>query len=129
MPQRPDVPEEMVRRLAAVMAELPQCEIEDAWVGVRWRVGQSTVAHVFGGEDQLLRITFRAEPEEVMAFQHLGEPYFRAEWGRDVVGMLLGDDTDWEELAELLTDSFCIQAPDHLVRLVARPAHPRSEHH
>ena len=122
MPERPAVPQEMVRRIDAVMARLPQTRQEDAWVGTRWRVGEATVAHVFGGEDQLFRITFRAEPDEVMAFAHLGAPYFRAGWGRNVVGVLLDDDTDWAELAELLTDSYCLQAPAHLAELVDRPA-------
>jgi hypothetical protein len=111
----------MVRRIGAIMAGLPQAEPESAWVGVRWRVGQATVAHVFGGEDQLFRITFRAEPDEVMAFEHLGAPYFRAGWGRNVVGLVLDGDTDWAELRELLTDSYCLQAPQHLVDRVDRP--------
>jgi hypothetical protein len=78
---------------------------------------------VFGGEDQLFRIVFRAEPDEVMAFQHLGDPYFRAGWGTNVVGMLVDGDTDWEELGELLTDSYCVMAPAHLAEQVARPPH------
>ena len=119
--ERPLVPEAWVQRLSGVLGRLPRCEEEPAWVGTRWRVGQATVAHVFGGEDQLFRITFRAEPDEVMAFQHLGPPYFRAEWGGNVVGLLLDDDTDWQELAELLTDSYCLQAPQHLVDQVPRP--------
>ena len=122
MPDRPEVPRETVRRIGAVLTGLPQVAEESAWVGVRWRVGQATVAHVFGGEDQLFRITFRAEPDEVMAFQHLGAPYFRAGWGRNVVGLILDDDTDWEELVELLTDSYCLQAPAHLAAGVDRPA-------
>lgn len=122
-PTRPDVPGEYVARLRSLFARLPECREEDAWVGVRWRVAgtTATVAHVFGGEDQLFRIVFRAEPDEVMAFQHLGPPYFRAEWGGNVVGMILDDDTDWDELGELLTDSFCLQAPQRLVDLVDRP--------
>lgn len=122
MPDRPDVPHELLRRIGAVLTALPQVAEESAWVGTRWRVGQATVAHVFGGEDQLFRITFRAEPDEVMAFEHLGAPYFRAGWGRNVVGLLLDDDSDWEELAELLTDSYCLQAPEHLAARVDRPA-------
>ena len=120
---RPDVPGEHLARLRALMGRVPECREEDAWVGVRWRVAgtTATVAHVFGGEDQLIRITFRAEPDEVMAFQHLGLPYFRAEWGGNVVGMVLGEDTDWVELGELLTDSFCLQAPQRLVDQVDRP--------
>ena len=120
---RPDVPGEYLARLRALLSLLPECTEEDAWVGVRWRVAgtTATVAHVFGGEDQLFRITFRAEPDEVMAFQHLGLPYFRAEWGGNVVGMVLDDATDWVELGELLTDSFCLQAPQRLVDRVDRP--------
>jgi hypothetical protein len=38
-----------------------------------------------------------------------------------VVGLLLDDDTDWEELAELLTDSYCLQAPRELAAQVSRP--------
>ncbi len=121
MPERPLVPEEMVLRIGAILTELPECVEENAWVGTRWRVGSATVAHVFGGEDQLFRITFRGEPEEVMAFEHLGTPYFRASWGGNVIGLLLDDDTDWTELTELLTDSYCLQAPDRLASLVDRP--------
>ena len=119
---RPEVPAVMVRRIRRVLSALPECHEETAWVGTRWQVGTATVAHVFGGEDQLYRVVFRAEPDEVMALQHLGPPYFRAGWGRNVVGMLLDDDTDWDELAELLTDSYCVQAPRELAARVPRPA-------
>ncbi len=115
------MPEQTRRRLGAILGALPECHQESAWVGTRWRVGGATVAHVFGGEDQLFRVTFRAEPDEVMALEHLGPPYFRAGWGRNVVGLLLDDDTDWEELAELLTDSYCLQAPASLAGRVSRP--------
>ncbi len=121
MPERPQVPEEWVRRIGRTLGELPECVEEPAWVGTRWRVGAATVAHVFGGEDQRFRITFRGEVDEVIAFEHLGDPYFRAGWGRNVIGLLLDDDTDWTELAELLTDSYCLQAPDRLASLVDRP--------
>jgi hypothetical protein len=119
---RPDVPEQMIRRIGRVLNGLPECHEDAAWVGVHWQVRNATVAHVFGGEDQLFRIVFRAEPDEVMALQHLGAPYFRAGWGRNVVGMVLDDATDWDELAELLTDSYCVQAPKELSARVQRPA-------
>lgn len=119
--ERAEVPEPLLVRVRAIMARLPECDEERAWVGTRWRVGQATVAHLFGGEDQRLRITFRAEPEEVMAFEHLGPPYFRAAWGRNVVGLVLDDWHDWDELTELLTDSFCLQAPSRLADRVPRP--------
>lgn len=121
MADRPEVPIEWVRRLDAILGAFPSCVIESAWVGTRWRVGSVTIAHVFGGEDGLFRITFRAEPDEVMAMQHMGDPYFRAGWGANVVGLLIDEATDWEELTELLTDSYCLQAPAHLVASIRRP--------
>ena len=112
----------MVRRIRRTLSALPECREETAWVGTRWQVRAATVAHVFGGEDRLFRVVFRAEPDEVMALQHLGPPYFRTGWGRNVVGLLLDDDTDWDELAELLTDSYCVQAPRELAEGVTRPS-------
>lgn len=103
------------------MTALPRCRQEDAWVGVRWRVGQATVAHIFGGEDGKFRLMFRAEPEEVVAFSYLGERYFKAGWGSNVVGVILDEQTDWQEVRELLTDSYCVQAPAALASQVVRP--------
>lgn len=117
---RPDVPPEYLARLRQLL-DFPECGEEPAWTGVRWRVGQATVAHVFGGEDQLFRVTFRAEPDEVRAFEHLGPPYFRVGTEGNAVGVLLDAGTDWEELSELLTDSYCVQAPQRLAEKVARP--------
>jgi hypothetical protein len=39
--------------------------------------------------------------------------------GRNVVGAVLGDHTDWTEIAELITDSYCEMAPRFLVAWVA----------
>lgn len=121
---RPEVPEWMLDRLRQITAPLPSSHEEEAWVGVRWRVGQRTFVHAFGGEDQLFRIVFRGEPDEVAAFEHLGEPYFRGGWGGDVIGMLVDESTDWVEVRELLTDSYCRMAPQHLADRVDRPEKP-----
>jgi hypothetical protein len=41
--------------------------------------------------------------------------------GRDnVMGMVLDDNVDWEEVGELLTESYCILAPKKLAALVHR---------
>ncbi|MBO0841979.1 MAG: MmcQ/YjbR family DNA-binding protein [Nocardioides sp.] len=121
MPERAPVPIETIRLIAEILTPLPRCTEEDAWTGVRWRVGQATVAHVFGGEDGLIRVVFRAGLDEVMAFQHMGPPYFKTDWGSNVVGLVLDDATDWTEVAELLVDSYCLQAPAKLAAEVVRP--------
>lgn len=119
--ERPDPPADWVERVDRTLSAFPGCVRAAAWTGTSWKVGAATVAHLFGGEDQLIRIVFRAEPDEVMALQHLGPPYFKASWGTNVVGLVLDESTDWAELAELLTDSYCIQAPTDLAARVARP--------
>lgn len=121
MSQRAPVPADVVLRLAAILERLPECSERDAWTGAAWQVRQATVAHVFGGEDGLVRVTFRAEPDEVEAFGHLGPPYFKTDWGTNAVGMVLDEHTDWDELAELLIDSYCVQAPQTLAAQVDRP--------
>ncbi|WP_461165494.1 MmcQ/YjbR family DNA-binding protein [Tsukamurella serpentis] len=121
MTSRPDVPDEWIDRITAVLDAFPECVRDRAWVGTRWRVRGSTVAHVFGGEDQLFRLILRAEPGEVPAFENLGHPYFRTDWGANTVGIVIDADTDWDEVTELLTDSYCVQAPESLAALVERP--------
>lgn len=118
---RPEVPAWMIERLRATLDALPELREEPAWVGVRWRVGQATVVHVFGGEDQLFRIVLRGDPDEVVAFEHLGHPYFRSGWGENTIGLVVDETTDWTEVHELLLDSFCLQAPQRLADLVERP--------
>ncbi len=51
---------------------------------------------------------------ELEALAHAGPPFFRADWGANVVGMVLDDETDWVEVAELVTDSYLVQAPRRL---------------
>ncbi len=122
---RSEVPPEWVERFDAVLRAFPESRREKAWTGTRWRVRSATVAHLFGGEDQRLRATFRADPDEVAAFVHLGGPRFRVGgWGSDAVGLVLDDPQhpiDPAEVAELLTDSYCRQAPPALAALVERP--------
>ncbi|MGJ6979948.1 MmcQ/YjbR family DNA-binding protein [Aestuariimicrobium soli] len=107
--ERAPIPLEFVERVRAVMDALPRTHEEDAWTGVRWRVRQVTIAHLFGGEDQQVRITFKGSSDEVHAFGEMGHPYFRTEWSEDTIGMVLDASTDWQEVAEMLQDSYRLQ--------------------
>jgi hypothetical protein len=55
------------------------------------------------------------------ALRRVGHPFFRAGYGHNVIGMVLDDRTDWDEVAELMTESYCLMAPKKLVALVDRP--------
>jgi hypothetical protein len=130
-----DVPPAVLAALRPICLGLPDAYEEEAWVGTRWRVRQRTFAHVLtveGGTDSAHAraapvdgpttvVTFRSSGPELEMLRSVGHPYFYAGWGRDVVGMVLDAATDWVEVAELLTESYCVLAPKKLVALVERP--------
>jgi len=123
-----DVPEEYEARLRARCSELPDAYEENAWAGTRWMVRKRTFAHVLGvevdGAEPLVVLAFRSAGEELEVLRHAGHPFFVLGWGRDAMGMVLDDDTDWDEVDELLTESYCVMAPKKLVALVDRPDDP-----
>jgi predicted DNA-binding protein (MmcQ/YjbR family) len=134
VPEYADVAPAVVAELRAICMGLPDAYEEEAWTGVRWMVRKKTFAHVLtveaedsaharaaGTSGPATLVTFRAQGEEVAMLRNAGHPFFYAGWGRDVVGMVLDDGTDWEEVAELLTESYCVLAPKKLVALVDRP--------
>lgn len=107
-------------------------------MGTRWRVRKRTFAHALviqdgrpqayaqaaGTDGPACVVTFRVSGEELAALAHADHPYFAVRWGRDVGCVVLDEFDDWEELAELVTESFCALAPQMLVRQVARPDLP-----
>ena len=135
MPEYADVPPVILRRCRTICLALPDAYEEEAWTGFRWMVRKKTFAHVLTVEADprsaharvseatgpTTLVTFRSRGEELEMLRNSGHPFFYAGWGRDVVGMVLEDGTDWGEVAELLTESFCVMAPKKLVALVERP--------
>ena len=139
MPEYADVPNRVVTRLRKVCLALPDAYEEEAWTGLRWMVRRKTFAHVLTVEPAadsahtraaLLTdrtpgpttlVTFRSQGEELEVLRRAGHPYFYAGWGRNVLGMVLDANTDWDEVAEVLTESYCVMAPKKLVALVDRP--------
>jgi hypothetical protein len=67
-------------------------------------------------------LTFRAAGDELDALARAGRPFFKPVWFPDIVGLVVDGRTDWREVAELLTDSYCLLAPNRLAALVPRPA-------
>ncbi|WP_340540702.1 MmcQ/YjbR family DNA-binding protein [Nocardioides sp. GXZ039] len=123
---RPEPDLVLVERVGRIATALPDAYEEEAWTGVRWRVRKHTFAHVLmlspettstrSGHEHLPGLIFRSTGEELLALSHAGPPFFTLSWGDDVVALLLDDSTDWEEVAELVTESYRIRAPRMLVR-------------
>lgn len=120
MSEYADPPDDVVDRVRPIALALPDAYEEKAWAGTRWMVRKKTFAHVLAIDDSTV-LTFRSEGEELEVLKHAGHPFFYAGWGRDAIGLILDDDTDWDEVTELLTESYCVMAPQKLVALVERP--------
>ena len=120
-----DVPDDITARVRAVSLDLPEAYEERAWVGTRWRVRTRTFAHVLGVEDptagSVVVLVFRAAGEELEALRHAGHPFVVLGWGRDALGMVLDAETDWDEVREVVAESFCVMAPKKLVALDDSP--------
>jgi hypothetical protein len=130
-----DVAPEILHRLRVICAALPETYEEPAWIGLRWRIRKRTIAHVYTADpDRQLDyprhvatdgpptlVTFRVPPGDLLGLTAAGYPFFRAGWGHNVAGAFLDATTDWTEMAELLTDSYCEMAPKFLAaQAVAR---------
>jgi hypothetical protein len=125
----------VVTRLAATALALPQAYEEDAWTGIRWRIRAKTFAHVMvaqagfessfrdltGVADPTTLLTFHAAGDELLALVHAGMPFYTPPWSPTIVGMVIDDDTDWAEIADLVTESYRVCAPQKLTRLLDQP--------
>jgi len=63
-------------------------------------------------------LVIRADPDERDALLPTGHPFFAPRAGRGHIGVMLTHDTDWEEIRELVTESYRILAPKKLTALV-----------
>ena len=136
MTEHAEVPPEIVASLRAVCLELPEVEEEQAWVGTRWVIRKRNFAHVVriesgwppayaqaaGSNGPITVMTFRSSGAELDALSGAGYPYFRPRWFRDIVGMVLDDDVDWDVVRELVMQSYCVMAPKKLAALIDRPS-------
>jgi predicted DNA-binding protein (MmcQ/YjbR family) len=120
-----DVPEEVEVNLRERCLALPDAYEQQAWRGTRWMVRKKTFAHVLGVQhDEAapdIVLSIRSAGEELEILRQTGHPFFALGWGYDAIGMVLDDDTDWDEVRELVTESYCIVAPKKLIALVDRP--------
>lgn len=127
-PPRIEPAADVVAKIASTALSLPDAYEEDAWTGVRWRVRKKTFAHVLvaqegytsayrdmtGVTEPTTVLTFRSSGDELLALVHAGPPFYRPPWSPTVVGVVLDGDTDWEEVAELVTESYRFCAPKKL---------------
>jgi hypothetical protein len=116
-----EVPASVLRRLRVACAHLSETYEETSYAGVRWRIRGRTLVEVvttMRHRSPVTFITFHAAGEEHDSLLATGDP-FAPGWGPGLVAMVVDDGaTDWGEVQELITESYCMLAPKKLVALL-----------
>jgi hypothetical protein len=119
-----DVSPSIEARLRSICMALPEVAERPAWAGTQWRIRNRMFAHILAvdfPDGPATVLIFRSSGQELEALRGSGDPFFRPAWGADAVGIVLEPGTDWDEISELVTDSYCTLAPNKLVARVERP--------
>ena len=129
------IPIPVLNRLRLVCSDLPEASEEVAWVGIRWVVAKKNFAHVLmidaghppayakaaGSDGPLCVLTFRGPRPAMDAPRFRRPPFFRPPWFADIFGLAIDEATDWDEVENLLVQSYCLLAPKRLRAKVDRP--------
>jgi len=124
-----EVPEDIVERIRTLCLALPEVTVRvDASLSRARSTAQSfdirrrSFCLLVAWEDPAGKpvplLVLRAGPDEREALLSIGHPFFASRAGRDRIVVALTDDTDWEEIRELVTESYRILAPKKLTALL-----------
>jgi hypothetical protein len=124
-----EVPEDIVERVRVLCLALPEVTVRvdysltrarsTAWsFDIRRRSFCLLVAVESRAGEPVPRLVLRADPGEREALLSIGHPFFAPRAGRDRIGVLLTEDTDWEEIRELVIESYRVLAPKKLTALL-----------
>jgi hypothetical protein len=121
-----EVASELVERIDAQCLALPEVTVRvDAWAR-SYDIRRRSFCLLIGQEDEtgtpVPLLVLRADPDEREVLLAIGHPYFGVRSGR--IGVLLTDDTDWEEIRELVVESYRVLAPKKLTALLDLPTPP-----
>jgi hypothetical protein len=127
-----EVPEDIVERIRTLCLSLPEVtvRIDDPLTDarstahsfeIRRRSFCLLVAREGAAGRPLPLLVLRAGTEERAALLSIGHPFFASRAGGDRIVVVLTDDTDWEEIRELVIESYRILAPKKLIALLDVP--------
>jgi hypothetical protein len=124
-----EIPESIFERVSMLCLALPEVTVRvDASLtrarstahsfDIRRRSFCLLVARAGPSGKPIPLLVLRADPDERDALLCIGHPFFAPRAGRERIGVRLTDDTDWEEIRELVTESYRRLAPKKLTALL-----------
>ena len=124
-----EVPEDIVERVRSLCLALPEVtvRVDESLTRARstahsFDIRRRSFCLLVAWEDStgkaLPRLVLRAGPDEREALLGIGQPFFASPAGRDRIVVVLTEDTDWEQIRELVIESYRILAPKKLTALL-----------
>jgi hypothetical protein len=124
-----EVPEVIVERIRTLCLALPEVTVRVDEPRIRTRstaysfdIRRRSFCLLVAWEDSVgqpvLVLVLRIGPGEREALLAIGHPFFASQAGRDRIVVVLTEDTDWQEIRELVTESYRILAPKKLTALL-----------
>jgi len=124
-----EVPGDIAERIRALCLALPEVtvRVDDPRTTTRsaaqsFDIRRRSFCLLVAREDPAGRpvplIVVRARPDERAALLSAGHPFFASRAGRDRIAVVLTGETNWEEIRELVTESYRILAPKKLTALL-----------
>ena len=118
----PRVSEPLLAHVSRRCLALPETELTSDRYAHAFRIRRKPFAYLFAAIDpdgrEIAMLVCQADPDERAALVATGHPFFAPQSGRDRVGVVLDDATDWSEIEELVTESYRRLAPKKLVALI-----------
>ena len=121
-----ELPEGIVERIRTLCLALPEVTVRVDEPLVRARstaysfdIRRRSFCLLVAWEDpagkRVPLLVLRADPDEREVLLSMGYPFFASRAGRDRIVVVLTDDTDWEEIRELVIESYRMLAPKKLI--------------
>lgn len=116
-------PSQLIDRLRHLCLAFPEAYEQETWGHPTFRIRKKMFAACGIGDSGRANVTIKADPDEHAPLLAVGAPFFLPAYvgTKGWIGVWLDTDTDWADIAELLTTSYQLIAPKTLAAQVDGP--------
>ncbi len=112
-----EIPRALLAATRDVCLSFPDAVEKETWGHPTFRVGDKIFATLGASDEGVCSMTMKAPPGEQEMLLATGHPFFYPAYVgvRGWIGVYVDAATDWEEIAELVDDSYRLTAGKHQV--------------
>jgi len=114
------IPAKYLKRVRKICLALPEAAEKETWDHPTFRVRDKIFASMGTGDDGTTSMCMKTPIGEQKILLSAGHPFFYPKYvgSKGWIGVVLDGDTDWNEIEEMVADSYVAIAPKTLARRV-----------